>query len=200
MYFVWPSVCVSVCLSVCLLPVLKTMVESVVGWSRVTVFISYHVRSSRISLSLVIDRFCAFFSLARSMIKCCDSLDSIVTLFVENTTLKPQFIFWSIVDFIAMGDLARSSVLAVCLHSWYRMKMHCGNVVFLQLPISNLSQNILFYCPSIGLEYGFEGLFVSWLLIWSQWVRSARIVCTVGQLRLYTAHTAWRVFSVMKQG
>ena len=36
MYFV----CLCVCLSVCLLPVFKTMVESVVGWLRVTVFIT----------------------------------------------------------------------------------------------------------------------------------------------------------------
>ena len=58
----------------------------------------------------MIDRFCAFSSLARSNIEYCDSLDFIASLFVENMVLKPQFISRSTFDFISMGDLARSSL------------------------------------------------------------------------------------------
>jgi hypothetical protein len=36
---------------------------------------------------------------------------------------------------------------------------------------------------------------VGWSSIWSQWVKSAYIVCMLFQLRLYTAHTVWRGFS-----
>jgi hypothetical protein len=39
--------------------------------------------------------------------------------------------------------------LAVCLHNCYRTKMHSGHVVFSQLRISNLSQNI----PFIGSPF-----------------------------------------------
>ena len=102
MYFVCLFVCLSVCLSVTRFKdhggICSRLIERE-GF--------YYVRSSRMSLSLLIDYFCAFFSLARSKIECCDLLDFIASLFVENTTLKPQSISCSIVGFISMGDLAR---------------------------------------------------------------------------------------------
>ena len=92
-----------VCLSVCypfLRPPQWTLLSVDSEWR-----FSYHIRSSGISLSSVmIHHFCAFFSLALSKIECCDSLDFIVFLFMENATLKPQSISHLIVDFISMGE------------------------------------------------------------------------------------------------
>ena len=62
------------------------------------------MRSSRIALSLFIDHFRAFFCLAHSKIKCCDALDFIASLFVENTILKPQSIACQIAGYFSMGE------------------------------------------------------------------------------------------------
>ena len=85
----------------------------------------YHVRSSRISLFLVIDRFCAFFSVARSIVDCCDSLDFIASLSVEDTGLRPQSISWLIVDFMSISEryfIVFMFWLAMCPRSLYGSK------------------------------------------------------------------------------
>ena len=52
----------------------------------------------------MIDRFCAFCSLARSKIECCYSFDFNAYLFGESMGFKSQFLGWLIVDFISMGE------------------------------------------------------------------------------------------------
>ena len=49
----------------------------------------YHLRSGTIALSLFIDDFRAIYSLLRSNVECCDSLDFTASLFVEKTVVKP---------------------------------------------------------------------------------------------------------------
>ena len=78
------------------------------------------LRSSRISLFLLIDHSRAFFSLARCKIGCCDSLDSIASLSVENTVLIHQVIFWLIVDFISIGER--------CLIDFLFLRSGCSSV------------------------------------------------------------------------
>ena len=79
----------------------------------------YQVRWRRIYLPLLIDRFCAFFSLAHSTIECCASFDFIVSLFVDNTPLKPQSISWLIADFMSVGG--RCFIV-------FRLFQRCGDV------------------------------------------------------------------------
>ena len=140
----------------------------------------YHVRSSRISLSLVIDRSCAFFPLACSTIDCCDSLDFIASLFVWrirlwnlNPSLLDRWFYlngWKVLHVYAW--------LTACLRNLYRSKKLSGHVVFLLLRISHLAKDS-FLLPhrSIKTRIWSLCLFLGWLSILSQWVKSACIVC-----------------------
>ena len=156
-----------------------------------------------LSVSLLIDRFCAFFPLLARR-------SSAVTHWTPLPLCLWRTRLWNLNPSIARPLILFQRVifldrlytwLAACLHGWYRTKKLSGHVVFLLLRISHLAKDS-FLLPhrSTRTRSWSLCLFLSWVSILFQWVTSACIVCILFQMRLYTAHTVWKDFLVMKEG